>query len=71
MTNNKKDGEMTVEEVQRMVSEVLGEKTLASVMLTEAGNVIVQYSDKSMVYKNAISAKPASELLKIVADFIN
>ena len=49
----------------------MGEKVIASVTLSDAGNLIVQYGDKVMVYKTATSAKPASELLKIVADFIN
>lgn len=71
MTNNTKDDEMTLEEVQHMVRDVIGEKALASVMLSEAGNVIVQYGKKTMVYKNITAAKPASELLRVVSNFIN
>ncbi len=49
----------------------MGEKVVASIALSDAGNLIVQYGDKVVVYKTATSARPASELLKIVADFIN
>ncbi len=49
----------------------MGEKVVASIALSDAGSLIVQYGDKIVVYKTATSARPASELLKIVADFIN
>ncbi len=62
---------MTTEDILHMIQNEMGEKVIASVTLSDAGNLIVQYGDKVMVYKNATSARPASELLKIVADFIN
>lgn len=49
----------------------MGEKVVASIALSDAGNLVIQYGDKVMVYKNVTSARPASELLKIVADLIN
>ncbi|EGR0196970.1 hypothetical protein P3384_05580 [Vibrio parahaemolyticus] len=62
---------MTTEYIQQTIQEEVGGKIVASVTLSDSGNLIVQYGDKVMVYKNATSARPASELLKIVADFIN
>ncbi|MEH0804378.1 MULTISPECIES: hypothetical protein [Vibrio harveyi group] len=62
---------MTSEDVLHIIQDEMGEKIIASVTLSDAGNLIVQYGDKVVVYKNATSARPASELLKIVADFIN
>ncbi|EIZ1409332.1 hypothetical protein MOV01_001572 [Vibrio vulnificus] len=62
---------MTSEDILHIIQDEIGEKVIASVTLTDAGNLIVQYGDKAVVYKTATSAKPASELLKIVADFIN
>ncbi|MDW2276328.1 MULTISPECIES: hypothetical protein [unclassified Vibrio] len=62
---------MTSEDILHIIQDEMGEKVIASVTLSDAGNLIIQYGDKVMVYKTATSAKPASELLKIVADFIN
>ncbi|EGQ8007514.1 hypothetical protein OL330_000865 [Vibrio parahaemolyticus] len=62
---------MIFEDIQRIIHEDMGEKVVASLVLSDEGNLIVQYGDKIIVYKNAVSARPASELLKIVADFIN
>ncbi|EGR1221275.1 hypothetical protein ACMVC6_002786 [Vibrio parahaemolyticus] len=62
---------MTSEDILHMIQDEMGEKVIASVTLSDAGNLIVQYGDKVVVYKTAISARPASELLKIVADLIN
>ncbi|HCE1775825.1 TPA: hypothetical protein NGS17_002413 [Vibrio parahaemolyticus] len=62
---------MIFEDIQRIIHEDLGEKVVASLVLSDEGNLIIQYGDKIIVYKNAVSARPASELLKIVADFIN
>lgn len=62
---------MTSEDILHIIQDEMGEKVIASVTLSDAGNLIVQYGDKVVVYKNATSARPASELLKIVADFIN
>ncbi|EKO3478441.1 hypothetical protein B9J90_08935 [Vibrio sp. V09_P4A23P171] len=62
---------MTSEDILHIIQDEMGEKAIASVTLTDAGNLIVQYGDKVVVYKTPTSAKPASELLKIVADFIN
>lgn len=64
-------GNMTPEEVLQIIDEYMGEKVVASVTLSDTGNLVVQYDDKIVVYKSATSASPASELLKIVADFIN
>ncbi|EGR4674661.1 hypothetical protein C4G56_RS13460 [Vibrio parahaemolyticus] len=62
---------MTSEDILHIIQDEMGEKVIASVTLSDAGNLIVQYGDKVVVYKTATFAKPASELLKIVADFIN
>ncbi|EOB3582174.1 hypothetical protein ACHELK_001736 [Vibrio vulnificus] len=62
---------MTSEDILHIIQNEIGEKVIASVTLSDTGNLIVQYGDKVVVYKTATSAKPASELLKIVADFIN
>ncbi|EPP2798489.1 hypothetical protein ACUNRZ_003311 [Vibrio cholerae] len=62
---------MTSEDILHIIQDEMGEKAIASVTLTDAGNLIVQYGDKVVVYKTPTSAKPASELLKIVDDFIN
>ncbi|MDT3845853.1 MAG: hypothetical protein RPT12_02725 [Vibrio anguillarum] len=62
---------MTPEDILNIIQDEMGEKVIASVTLSDAGNLIVQYGDKVVVYKTATSARPASELLKIVADFIN
>ncbi|EPN5213267.1 hypothetical protein ACT0HS_004492 [Vibrio parahaemolyticus] len=62
---------MTSEDILHIIQDEMEEKVVASVTLSDAGNLIVQYGDKVVVYKNATSARPASELLKIVADFIN
>lgn len=62
---------MTSEDILHIIRDEMGEKVIASVTLSDAGNLIVQYGDKVVVYKTAASARPASELLKIVADFIN
>ncbi|MDX8424695.1 hypothetical protein GTJ61_20790 [Vibrio parahaemolyticus] len=62
---------MTSEDILHIIQDEMGEKVIASVTLSDAGNLIVQYGDKVMVYKNATSARPASELLKIVAEFID
>lgn len=62
---------MTLESILHIINQEMGEKVVASVTLSDTGNLIVQYGDKIIVYKNATSARPASELLKIVADFIN
>lgn len=62
---------MIFEDIQRIIHEDLGEKVVASLVLSDEGNLIIQYGDKIIIYKNAVSARPASELLKIVADFIN
>ncbi|MBE3654322.1 hypothetical protein BOO93_16875 [Vibrio navarrensis] len=62
---------MTSEDILHIIQDEIGEKVIASVTLSDAGNLIVQYSDKVVVYKTPTSARPASELLKIVADFIN
>ncbi|EHR6175856.1 hypothetical protein KUK79_000440 [Vibrio parahaemolyticus] len=62
---------MTTEDILHTIHEEVGGKIIASVTLTDSGNLIVQYGDKVVVYKNATSAMPASELLKKVADFIN
>ncbi|KPM90514.1 hypothetical protein HJ131_05120 [Vibrio parahaemolyticus] len=62
---------MTSEDILHIIQDEMGEKVIASVTLSDGGNLIVQYGDKVVVYKNATSAGPASELLKIVADFIN
>lgn len=62
---------MTSEDILHIIQDEMGEKVIASVTLSDTGNLIVQYGDKVVVYKNATSARPASELLQIVADFIN
>ncbi|EGR0204113.1 hypothetical protein ACFGCG_003940 [Vibrio parahaemolyticus] len=62
---------MTSEDILHIIQDEMGEKVIASVTLSDSGNLIVQYGDKVVVYKTATSAKPASELLKIVAEFIN
>ena len=62
---------MTSEDILHIIQDEMGEKIIASVTLSDAGNLTVQYGDKVVVYKTATSAKPASELLKIVADLIN
>ncbi|EPH6375300.1 hypothetical protein ACS0KR_002822 [Vibrio alginolyticus] len=62
---------MTSEDILHMIQDEMGEKVIASIILSDAGNLIVKYGDKVVVYKAAISARPASELLKIVADCIN
>ncbi|EGR2722789.1 hypothetical protein DUG83_15040 [Vibrio parahaemolyticus] len=62
---------MTSEDILHIIQDEMGEKVIASVTLSDAGNLIVQYGDKVVVYKNATSARPASELLKIVAEFID
>lgn len=62
---------MTSENILNIIQDEMGEKVVASIALSDAGNLIVQYGDKVVVYKTATSARPASELLKIVADFIN
>ncbi|EGR1834007.1 hypothetical protein FXE80_19140 [Vibrio cholerae] len=62
---------MTSEDILQIIQDEMGEKVIASVTLSDTGNLIVQFGDKVVVYKTATSAKPASELLKIVADFIN
>ncbi|CAH1574391.1 conserved hypothetical protein [Vibrio owensii] len=62
---------MTSEDILHIIQGEMGEKVIASVTLSDAGNLIVQYGDKVVVYKNATSARPASELLKIVAEFID
>ncbi|MBE5178329.1 hypothetical protein J4H69_08655 [Vibrio alginolyticus] len=62
---------MTSEDILHIIQYEMSEKIMASVILSDAGNLIVQYGDKVVVYKTATSAKPASELLKIVADLIN
>ena len=62
---------MTSEDILHIIQYEMSEKIMASVILSDAGNLIVQYGDKVVVYKTATSAKPASELLKIVAEFIN
>ncbi|HIF5761785.1 TPA: hypothetical protein ACX3MI_005541, partial [Raoultella ornithinolytica] len=59
------------EDILHIIQYEMSEKIMASVILSDAGNLIVQYGDKVVVYKTATSAKPASELLKIVADLIN
>lgn len=62
---------MTSEDILHIIQDEMGEKVIASVTLSDVGNLIVQYGDKVVVYKNATSARPASELLKIVAEFID
>lgn len=62
---------MTSEDILHIIQDEIGEKVIASVTLSDAGNLIVQYGDKVVVYKNATSARPASELLKIVAALID
>lgn len=62
---------MTLESILHIINQEMGEKVVASVTLSDTGNLIVQYGDKIIVYKNATSARPASELLKIVADWID
>lgn len=62
---------MTSEDILHIIQDEMGEKVIASVTLSDAGNLIVQYGDKVVVYKNATSARPASELLKIVAALID
>lgn len=62
---------MTSEDIVHIIQDEMGEKVIASVTLTDAGNLIVQYGDKVVVYKTPSSVRPASELLKIVAELIN
>lgn len=62
---------MTSEEILHIIQDEMGEKVIASVTLSDAGNLIVQYGDKAVVYKTPTSVRPASELLKIVAELIN
>lgn len=62
---------MTLEDILHMIQDEMGEKIVASIALSDAGNLVIQYGDKVMVYKNVTSARPASALLKIIADFIN
>lgn len=62
---------MTSEDMLHIIQDEMGEKIMASVILSDAGNLIVQYGDKVVVYKTPTSARHASELLKIVAELIN
>ncbi|EHK2884640.1 hypothetical protein MIR95_02850 [Vibrio parahaemolyticus] len=47
---------------------ILQEKALASVIMGENGNVVVQYCDSITVYKQDNSADLAAKLLKLVAE---
>ncbi|MCA0935798.1 hypothetical protein LCL85_09685 [Vibrio alginolyticus] len=69
--SDEKEEKLTLEVMHKMMNEAMQEKSIASVMLSENGSIIVQYGDKIKVYQNDTSAKPASELFKIVSDFIN
>ncbi|MCY9875368.1 hypothetical protein OTK59_02205 [Vibrio natriegens] len=62
---------MTSKNILQILHDEMGERAIASVALSYEGNLIVQYGDKVVVYKTATSARPASEFLKIVADFID
>lgn len=46
---------MTSEEILHIIQDEMGEKVIASVTLSDAGNLIVQYGDKAVVYKTPTS----------------
>lgn len=47
---------------------VLQERAIASVVMGENGNLVVQYCDRITVYKADNSAALAAKLLKIIAE---
>ncbi|MBF4343182.1 hypothetical protein EAY39_21015 [Vibrio anguillarum] len=42
---------MTSEDILHIIQDEMGEKVIASVTLSDAGSLIVQYGDKVVVYK--------------------
>ncbi|MBF4236553.1 hypothetical protein EAY82_18550 [Vibrio anguillarum] len=46
---------MTSEDILHIIQDEMGEKVIASVTLSDAGSLIVQYGDKVVVYKTPTS----------------
>ncbi|HBC3449605.1 TPA: hypothetical protein NKX81_003595 [Vibrio parahaemolyticus] len=52
----------------QFMQEILKEKAVASVVMGESGNVVVQYCDSITVYSRDNSADLAAKLLSIIAE---
>ncbi|HCG9922765.1 TPA: hypothetical protein ACPVXI_003988 [Vibrio parahaemolyticus] len=52
----------------QFMQEILKEKAVASIVMGESGNVVVQYCDSITVYSRDNSADLAAKLLSIIAE---
>ncbi|MFV8452372.1 hypothetical protein ACNO65_20270 [Vibrio campbellii] len=67
MSDNQQPEELEEGSVKFM-QEILKEKAVASVVMGESGNVVVQYCDSITVYSRDNSAGLAAKLLGIIAE---
>ncbi|ELA9875813.1 hypothetical protein V4F55_003478 [Vibrio parahaemolyticus] len=66
--SDKQQPEVPEEGSIQFMQEILREKAVASVVMGESGNVVVQYCDSITVYSRDNSADLAAKLLGIIAE---
>ncbi|MCG9619447.1 hypothetical protein L1D56_05590 [Vibrio diabolicus] len=66
--SDKQQPEVPEEGSVQFMQEILREKAVASVVMGESGNVVVQYCDSITVYGRENSADLAAKLLSIIAE---
>ncbi|HBC3554599.1 TPA: hypothetical protein KD088_003663 [Vibrio parahaemolyticus] len=66
--SDKQQPEVLEEGSVQFMQEILREKAVASVVMGESGNVVVQYCDSITVYSRDNSADLAAKLLSIIAE---
>ncbi|EHK9605225.1 hypothetical protein HJA69_003687 [Vibrio alginolyticus] len=66
--SDKQQPEVPEEGSVQFMQEILREKAVASVVMGESGNVVVQYCDSITVYSRDNSADLAAKLLSIIAE---
>ncbi|EGQ8233536.1 hypothetical protein GWA11_17275 [Vibrio parahaemolyticus] len=66
--SDKQQPEVPEEGSIQFMQEILREKAVASVVMGESGNVVVQYCDSITVYSRDNSADLAAKLLSIIAE---